>query len=231
MHKHTSIVAALLAACAMAGTAQAQSDTWSSVTAAFSQPVAQPNIIKTGAIFYQTHSETTGISGVGIPPGADAETGDAWTFLFTYERLLTPNFGVELVLGWPPTISAKATGSVAFLGDDVLEAKNIAPTLLFNYHFGSAGDKFRPYLGAGINYTRFTDIKTSLPVEDVEMSDSWGWAIQAGFDYQITPQWGLFASIARVDVKSDLVATGATVLTTTIDFKPITYAFGVSYRF
>ena len=126
---------------------------------------------------------------------------------------------------------AKATGSVAFLGDDVLEAKNVAPTLLFNYHFGKEGDKFRPYVGAGINYTRFTDIKTSLPVDKVEMSDSWGWAVQAGFDYQITPQWGLFASIARVDVKSDLVATGVTVLTTTIDFKPITYAFGVSYRF
>jgi outer membrane protein W len=32
-------------------------------------------------------------------------------------------------------------------------------------------------------------------------------------------------------VKTDLVATGSTVLTTTIDFKPITYTVGVSYRF
>jgi outer membrane protein len=229
-HKLQVVTVAAVVAFA-SGAAMAQSSTSSSWTDAFSQPVAQPNIVKGGGIFYQTHSETNGISGIGIPPGADAETGDAWTVLLTYERLVTPNFGIELVLGWPPTIKAKATGSVSFLGEDVLEAKNVSPTLLFNYHFGKDSDTFRPYLGAGINFTRFTDIKTSLPVESVDMSDSWGWAVQAGFDYRLTPQWGLFASIAALDVKSDLVAVGSTVLKTTIDFKPITYAFGVSYRF
>lgn len=229
-HKLQAVTIAAVLALAT-GAAQAQSATSSSWTSAFSQPVAQPNIVKAGGVFYQTHSETNGISGIGIPPGADAETGDAWTVVLTYERLLSPNVGVELVLGWPPKISAKATGSVAFLGDDVLEAKNVSPTLLLNYHFGSDGDTFRPYVGAGINYTRFTDIETSLPVDSVDMSDSWGWAVSAGFDYRLTPQWGLFASIARIDVKSDLVAVGSTVLKTTIDFKPITYAFGVSYRF
>jgi outer membrane protein len=192
---------------------------------------AQNWVGKAGAIFYQTHSETTGIQGIGIPPGADAETGDAWTAIFVIERTITPNIGVELVLGIPPTIDAKATGSVAFLGDKVLSAKNVAPTLLVNYYFGDATAKFRPYLGAGINYTRFTDIKTSLPVQSVDMSDSWGLAVQAGVNYAVDKNWGLFASIARVDVKSDLVAVGSTVLTTTIDFKPITYSFGAWYRF
>jgi hypothetical protein len=41
----------------------------------------------------------------------------------------------------------------------------------------------------------------------------------------------MFASVARVDVKSDLVAVGSTVLTTTIDFRPVTYSLGVWYRF
>ena len=229
-HQYQVVIAAALATLSF-GMAQAQSDTSSNWASAFSQPVAQPNIVKAGAIFYQTHSKTNGITGIGIPPGADAETGDAWTVLFTYERLLTPNFGVEFVLGWPPRIKAKGTGSVAFLGEDVLEATNVAPTLLFNYHFGSTGDKFRPYLGAGINYTRFTDVKTTVPVQSVNRSDSWGLALQAGLDYQLSPQWGLFASIARVDVKSDLVAIGSTVLKTTIDFRPVTYSFGVTYRF
>ena len=42
---------------------------------------------------------------------------------------------------------------------------------------------------------------------------------------------GLFASIARLDVKSKVVATGATVLTTTVDFRPLVYSAGVSYQF
>jgi outer membrane protein W len=41
----------------------------------------------------------------------------------------------------------------------------------------------------------------------------------------------VFGSIARVDTKSKLVAAGSTVLTTEIDFRPVTYSLGVSYRF
>src|ERR1019366_2791671 len=116
---------------------------------------AGDNVAKLGLTEYTTHSQTNGISGVGVPPGADAQTGNATTVIFVYERLFTPNIGLELVLGIPPTIKAKTTGSVAFLGDDVLSAKNLAPTLFLTYHFGTPGDTWRPYLGAGMNYTRF----------------------------------------------------------------------------
>ena len=196
---------------------------------ASSVALAQDNVFKVGAIYYQTHSKTNGISGIGVPPGADADVGSASTLLLTYERAITPDIGVEFVLGIPPTIKAKATGTVAFLGE-VLSAKNVAPTVLVNYHFGAAGDALRPYLGAGINYTKFTSIKSSL-ASDVKMSDSTGLALQAGFDYALDKDWGIFASIAAVKVKSKLVASGSTVLTTTIDFRPITYSFGAYYRF
>lgn len=191
---------------------------------------AQDNAVKAGVIYYTTHSSTSGIQGVGVPPGADAETGNAVTVLFTYERMLTPSFGIELVVGVPPKISANATGSVAFLGDDVLSARNVSPTLLFNYHFGAPGDTWRPYVGIGINYTRFVSIESTL-ANNVEMGDSWGPAGQVGVDYALTKDWSLFASVAALKVKSNLVASGATVLTTTIDFRPITYSFGVAYKF
>lgn len=187
------------------------------------------NTVKAGVIYYQTHEETSGVSGIGVPPGADATVGNATTVLFTYERTVAPNIGVELVLGWPPTIKSQGAGSVAFLGE-VMSAKNVAPTLMVNYHFGDASAKLRPYVGLGINYTYFADAKSSYGW-DVNLSDSWGLAGQLGLDYAIDKQWGLFASIAKVQVKSDLVAIGATVLQTTIDFRPITYAAGVSYRF
>lgn len=191
---------------------------------------AQENVFKVGLTRYDTHSSTTGVKGIGIPPGADAETGDATTVIFVYERRFTPNVGLELVLGIPPTIESKATGSVAFLGDNVLSAKNVAPTLLLNHHFGAPGDTWRPYVGAGVNYTRFVSTKSKL-APDVKLSDSWGPAVQAGISYAISKEWGLFASVAALKVRSDLVAVGATVLTTTIDFRPIVYSFGASYSF
>jgi outer membrane protein len=192
---------------------------------------AGENVVKFGLTEYTTHSQSNGISGPGVPPGADAETGNATTVIFVYERMFTPNIGLELVIGVPPTIHAKATGSVAFLGDDILSAKNVAPTLLLNYHFGGAGDAWRPYLGAGFNYTKFTDVKTKLPGTSVQMGDSWGWAVQGGISYQLNKEVSFFASIAALDVKSNVVATGATVLTTKIDFKPIVYSAGVAYQF
>jgi outer membrane protein len=190
---------------------------------------AQDAIVKFGVTRYDTHSRTNGVTGIGVPAGADASTGDATTVIAVYERMLQPNFGIELVLGVPPKITAKATGSVPFLGE-VLSARNAAPTLLANYHFGATGDRWRPYLGVGLNYTRFVGIKSKLAT-DVRMSDSVGLAAQAGVDYAIDKQWGLFASVAALKVKSDLVAVGTTVLQTTIDFRPLVYSAGVSYRF
>jgi outer membrane protein len=191
---------------------------------------AQDNIVKFGVTEYTTHTQTNGISGVGVPPGADADTGNATTVIFTYERLLTPNFGIELALGIPPRLQANATGSVAFLGDDVLSAKIVAPTVFLNYHFGAPRDTWRPYVGAGINYTRFVSIQSKLS-STAEMSDSWGWAVQGGMEYVLNEQWSLFGSVSALKVKSDLVASGATVLQTTIDFRPVVYTIGAAYKF
>lgn len=191
---------------------------------------AQVNVLKIGIADYTTHSKTNGVTGIGVPPGADAQTGDAVTAVFEYERLLTPNWGVELALGLPPRIKAKATGSVAFLGDDILSAKNLTPTLFVNYHFGTAGDRWRPYIGLGINYTRFVGIQSRL-ASDVHMSDSVGPAGKVGLEYVLSGQWSLFASVSALRVKTDLVASGSTVLQTTIDLRPVVYSFGAAYRF
>ncbi len=191
--------------------------------------LAQQHTLKAGAIRYQTDAKTNGITGVGIPPGADADVGSATTLLFTYEYAVRPDLGVELVVGIPPKITARGAGTVAFLGE-VLSARNVAPTVLVNYHFGKPGDTWRPYVGLGLNYTRFTDVKTPYGW-NVEMGDSTGLAAQLGVDFAVDKNWGVFASVARVNVKSKLVATGATVLQTTIDFRPTTYSLGVSYRF
>lgn len=190
---------------------------------------AQDNTFKAGVARYTTHERNNGVTGIGVPPGADVDVDDATTLLLTYERALTPNIGVEIALGIPPKLEATGAGTVAFLGK-VLETRIVAPTLFANYHFGTPGDALRPYLGVGINYTKFTRIESTL-APNVEMGDSWGLAVQAGLDYAITPNWGLFGSVARIDVESKVVASGATVIRTTVDFRPIVYSIGVSYRF
>ena len=193
---------------------------------------AQDNVFKIGVTRYDTHAKTNGITGIGVPPGADAKVGDATTVILVYERLFGPNFGAELVMGIPPTIKTKASGSVEFLNatGTVLEVENWAPTLLFNYHFFEPGATWRPYVGVGINYTQFRNAKSSIS-DDVKVGSSWGPAAQVGIDYAITKDISAFASFAYVKVKSKVVASGATVLETTVDYRPTVYSAGVSYRF
>lgn len=206
----------LLAATPLAGSALAQSDTFS-------------NTMKLGIAQYTTHSKSSGIRGIGIPAGADSTTSDATTVLFTYERAIAPKVGLELDLGLPPKITAKASGSVAFLGE-VLSAKNVSPTVFVNYHFGEPGARLRPYAALGVNFTRFVDLRNPFGWK-VSLSDSWGLAIKGGLDYALNRQWGVFASVTTLQVKSDLVASGASVLQTTIDFRPVVYSTGLRYQF
>jgi outer membrane protein len=203
-----------------AGSAQAQS--------AFSLFSGQKTV-KLGFVYEDVRSRTSGITGVGIPPFADAKVENAKTIVGTIDAAVAPNWSLELAIGVPPKVKARATGSVAFLGD-VLEARFVSPTFFVNYKFFDAQAPLRPYVGLGLNYTRFSSIKNPFGWK-VEMSDSTGLAAHAGVEWALRRDWGLWASVAAVKVESDLVATGATVLQSTIDFRPITFGAGLYMRF
>jgi outer membrane protein len=190
---------------------------------------AQQSVISIGLARVDIHSKTTGLRGIGVPAGADIEVQDATTLFLSYEYRMTPHWGIELAAGIPPTHDTKATGSIAFLGK-VSSVKQAAPTLFVNYRFGEDSATWRPFVGLGINYTRFYDAKSEYG-QDIELSDSVGPAAQLGLSYALTPQVSLCAVVATAKVKSDLVATGTTVQQTTIDFRPVVYTVGVNYKF
>jgi outer membrane protein len=205
---------AVLAACATLAAVPAQ---------------AQQSVLNLGVSRVDIHSKTTGLQGIGVPPGADLEVQDATTLFLSYEYRFTPNWGVELAAGIPPTHDTKATGSIAFLGK-VSSVKQLAPTLFVNYHFGDDSAAWRPFVGLGVNYTRFYDAKSEYN-QNIELSDSVGLAAQAGVSYALTPQVSINGAVGVAKVKSDLVATGTTVQTTTIDFRPVVYTLSVGYKF
>ena len=70
---------------------------------------AQSNVVQVGVTDYTTHAKTNGITGIGVPPGADAEIGNATTVIFTYERLFTPNIGVDYGPRLPSTKASRST--------------------------------------------------------------------------------------------------------------------------
>jgi outer membrane protein len=180
----------------------------------------------------------TGIGSVG--EGVETTSDTIPELDITY--MITPHWGVELILGYSEhtvkaTNSARAT--VETLGHrDLINTKVLPPTLLLQYHF-LPNSNFRPYVGAGINYTHFFDESVpsksgiSNPGDSIDLDDSWGWAVQAGIDIAINEDWFVNADVKYIDIDTSgsfkNTAVGWAKVNTDLD--PVVFGLGIGRRF
>jgi len=115
--------------------------------------------------------------------------------------------------------------------------KQLPPTLMAQYYFGSKQDKLRPYLGVGVNYTTFFDEKfndtgKAAGLSDLSLKDSWGIAGQAGLDYNLNDHWLLNMSVwwMNIETKARFNA-GDTHQSIDTRIDPWVFMFGAGYRF
>ena len=64
-------------------------------------------------------------------------------------------------------------GSVPFDGQVVSTARRFSPSLLVNYVFFDKSAALRPYLGAGVNYTKFHDLQSTAAGIRWHIIDRW----------------------------------------------------------
>jgi len=98
--------------------------------------------------------------------------------------------------------------------------------LTAQYHFTNFGT-IKPYLGLGLNYTRFSNV--DLPAGFTIDKNSFGLALQAGVDFALTKEWSLNLDIKKVQLRTDLFANGTNLGTIKVD--PTLIGIGVGYRF
>jgi outer membrane protein len=133
----------------------------------------------------------------------------------------TPNIAAELVLTYPQK------HDVALDGAKIGTFKHLPPTLTLQYHFTPAA-QFSPYVGAGINYTRISSVNLLGGAGSLE-KDSVGLALQAGVDFKINKNWSLNLDVKKVQIRSDVMVSGAKVSTVKVD--PLLVGVGLGYRF
>lgn len=138
---------------------------------------------------------------------------------FTY--MLTNNVGVELILG-------TSKHSVTAAGSEIATVKVLPPTLTAQYHFNPEG-QFRPYVGAGVNYTRFYSFKDKSPLKLSIDKNSFGPALQAGIDLPLTKDVFLNLDIKKIWIKTKVKAGGAEV--GTLDINPLVTSVGIGTKF
>ncbi|WP_295854508.1 OmpW family outer membrane protein [uncultured Xylophilus sp.] len=248
-HRHLLAAACVLAAAGTAAQAQQASEPPSFLASLSSPTPSTPWTVRGGVSHIVPHSRATDATGPLLPPnpsGVSLRVEDKTTAFFSIARAITPNTEVELALGYPPThdVTARIASYLpanvqGYNGQTIAKVRQMAPTLFVNYAFGEPTSRLRPFVGLGVNYTKF-DKRTSTAAGNglnggptrIELEDSWGLAAQAGLDYKINERWSIHGSLATARVKTHLVATTAgQARELDIKFRPVVFTLAAAYRF
>jgi outer membrane protein len=176
----------------------------------------------------------------GITPafpneGVSVDTAYAPELDFTY--MLTKNLGMELILATTKHSASGKTGTTGSIGK-LADTWVLPPTLTLQYHFAPEGS-FRPYVGAGLNYTIFYKERASGSLEaavgptDVSLSDSFGWALQGGVDIPLNGSLMLNVDLKYIDMDTTarLNTTAIGQQKVNIDINPLVFGVGIGMRF
>ena len=170
------------------------------------------------------------------------------TVFFSVAREIDDHWDVQLALGYPPThdvtlrviTPGNLPPSVAAKDGQLIgTVRQIAPTLFANYKFGEASNKFRPFVGVGVNYTMFDQANSTALFNQLsggttnnKLSDSWGLAAQLGAVYKLDGPWSVSGTWSTADVKSTLTNnTYGVERKTDIKFNPSVFILAVGYSF
>ena len=143
----------------------------------------------------------------------------------TAEYFVKDNLGIEVLAALPFQHDIAVTG-VGKVGS----TKHLPPTVSLQYHFGQG--KVKPFVGLGVNYTRFFSTKTEGPIAgaDLELSDSWGLAGHVGLDVQISEKSAICIDYRKIDIDTKAKLNGANLGTRNqVNIDPSVY--GVAYVF
>lgn len=212
-----SVLAVMLSGALFAGSAMAHE--------------AGSTILRVGGVLVEANStsKTTTPVKVGLEVRNNAQLG------LTATHMLTDNIGVEL-LGATP-FSHRIDAEVPALGlvlNKAVKVKHLPPSLYAQYYFLDKDAGARPYVGAGLNYTRFFGAKSLNPaVTNLKVKKhSFGPVVNAGIDIKLTDRVSLNAAMwyTQIRTKANFSALGLDH-EVKIKLDPIVYFAGLSFKF
>jgi len=177
-------------------------------------------------------------SGSVLPsfPGEQVSVNNAIVPEIDFTYMLTDYIGVELIAATSKHRINGKTGTTGSIGQ-LASTYVLPPTLTLQYHLIPTG-RFHPYVGAGVNYTFFYKDRASSGLQgavgqtSVHLSDSFGWAGQAGMDIDVADNLFLNFDIKYIDMrtKARLNTTALGLETVKVKLNPIVVGIGVGFR-
>jgi outer membrane protein len=161
--------------------------------------------------------------------GSDLQYSNSVTPELDFTYFFTNNIAAELILG---TTSSKISGAGSLAGVNVGKTWILPPTLTLQYHFTDFG-AFKPYVGAGVNYTVFYNESEKTGFSNLKVDNHFGAALQVGFDYMLDEHWGVNFDVKKLFLNTEWSATHSTLgaLSGKAKLDPWLIGAGVTYRF
>jgi outer membrane protein len=201
--QRAAMAAALAGGAMLAFTAQAQDASW---------------LVRVRAVDLQSANKDS--------TGLDLSINNRIIPEIDFSYFFTPQFAVELVLTYPQKQTIRSGNT------EIGSLKHLPPTLTAQYHFTTLG-AFKPYVGAGLNYTRFSSVSfdpaVQAALQPTLSKNSVGLALQAGLDYEFTKNTYLNVDVKKVQIRTDVSSAGTKVGTFKVD--PWLLGVGIGRRF
>jgi outer membrane protein len=158
--------------------------------------------------------------------GTGAHVGASNAVSLMAEHQFTDHIGIAFLAGSPFTSYLIGNGSWARYGV-IGKSKPLAPVLEVRYHLLTPDAKFRPFLGAGVNYTWYSDTRiiNGQFVSDscgsgcsthASLSPSWNPVVEAGINYALSRHWSINASVTYIPLSTTLTTNAITASGTEI---------------
>ena len=195
---------AIAALAGLTGTAQAQDGPW---------------LVRARAVHVSPADKSDPVGGTGAPDRISVSAKTIPEVDIAY--FFSPHVAAELILTYPQQHDVMLDGA------NIGSFKHLPPTLTLQYHF-SPGAQLSPYVGAGVNYTNISSVALLGGAGSLE-HDSIGGAVQAGIDIKLDKQWSLNVDVKKVQIRSDVYASGAKISAVQVD--PLLVGVGIGYRF
>jgi outer membrane protein len=165
----------------------------------------------------------------GAVQDLNVKAKNQWIPEFDVSYFFTKNIAAELVLTWPQQVNITAGQGNANIG----KITALPPSLLAQYHFTDLG-AFKPYVGAGINYTIFGN-RQNFPAlgNQVQVDQSSvGFVGQVGMDYMFDKNWGLNLDLKYATISTNVTGTGGLAgASGKLTLNPWMPAVGITYKF
>ncbi|MBE3651406.1 outer membrane protein OmpW [Vibrio navarrensis] len=188
------------------------------------------NILRVGLASVMPNDSSDKILGSSNELEVDSNTQLGLTFGYMY----TDNISFEVLAATPfsHNISTELGGL-----DNIAKTKHLPPSFMVQYYFGTKESTWRPYVGAGLNYTMFfdegfNDRGKGAGLSDLSLEDSWGLVANVGVDYALNDTWFLNTSLWYADIDTEATyKAGGTTYKTDVTIDPWVVMFTGGYKF